>query len=134
MEVGCVKCMLVEDDPLVNQLGLQLQPQFLIAEIHQDEIQGLPSGARLLASSRWCPVEAYAIDNHILAFQGHPEFSNEFLRHFISACRERKTYTVEECDRWAASVEQLPLDTPRWHAACRRFLKAAAEGPGEEGL
>ncbi|MCY3821599.1 MAG: GMP synthase [Gammaproteobacteria bacterium] len=51
---------------------------------HQDQVETLPPGARLLASSEFCPHAAFAVGDHMLAVQGHPEFTKayaEFLLH-----------------------------------------------------
>lgn len=51
---------------------------------HQDQVETLPPGARLLASSAFCPQAAFAVGDHMLALQGHPEFTKpyaEFLMH-----------------------------------------------------
>mmetsp|Transcript_14927 Transcript_14927/g.38320 ORF Transcript_14927/g.38320 Transcript_14927/m.38320 type:complete len:202 (-) Transcript_14927:2300-2905(-) len=74
MQMGAVKCTLVADDVMLRYL-LDASSSFVINQIHRDEIQALPAGARLLASSKYCPVEAFAIEDHILATQGHPEFT-----------------------------------------------------------
>ncbi len=58
--------------------------EFRLLASHQDQIETLPPGARLLASSTFCPHAAFAIGDHILALQGHPEFTKayaEFLMH-----------------------------------------------------
>lgn len=46
--------------------------------IHQDQVYDLPAGGRLLASSDFCPIAVFQVDDHFLAIQGHPEFSPEF--------------------------------------------------------
>ena len=58
--------------------------EFRLLASHQDQIETLPPGARLLASSTFCPHAAFAIGDHMLALQGHPEFTKayaEFLMH-----------------------------------------------------
>ena len=58
--------------------------EFRLLASHQDQVKTLPSGARLLASSKFCPHAAFAVGDHMLAVQGHPEFTKayaEFLMH-----------------------------------------------------
>ena len=58
--------------------------EFRLLASHQDQVKTLPSGARLLASSKFCPHAAFAVGEHMLAVQGHPEFTKayaEFLMH-----------------------------------------------------
>ena len=45
---------------------------------HQDQVDILPPGARLLASSTFCPHAAFAVGDHMLAVQGHPEFTKAY--------------------------------------------------------
>lgn len=42
---------------------------------HQDQVQALPHGAELLATSPHCPIAAYSIGSTALAIQPHPEFT-----------------------------------------------------------
>lgn len=58
--------------------------EFRLLASHQDQVETLPPGARLLASSKFCPHAAFAVGNEMLALQGHPEFTKayaEFLMH-----------------------------------------------------
>ena len=58
--------------------------EFRLLASHQDQVEALPPGARLLASSAFCLNAAFVVGDHILALQGHPEFSKdyaEFLMH-----------------------------------------------------
>jgi GMP synthase-like glutamine amidotransferase len=41
---------------------------------HQDQVLTLPAGATLLARSDFCPIAAYAVDDHVFCVQPHPEF------------------------------------------------------------
>ena len=58
--------------------------EFRLLASHQDQVEALPPGARLLASSAFCLNAAFAVGDHTLALQGHPEFTKayaEFLMH-----------------------------------------------------
>ena len=59
-------------DPVLQELRLCC--------IHQDQVQVLPAGATLLASSDFCPLAAYYIDSRVLCFQGHPEMTADYIR------------------------------------------------------
>lgn len=50
---------------------------------HHDQVVSLPEGAKLVAESEFCPVESFRIGNHILTFQGHPEYTPEYEVHLI---------------------------------------------------
>lgn len=42
---------------------------------HQDQVQSLPEGAQLIASTPHCPIAGFVVGNTALALQSHPEFS-----------------------------------------------------------
>ncbi len=50
---------------------------------HHDQVVTLPPGAKLVAYSDFCPHESFSIGNHILTFQGHPEYMSEYEEHLI---------------------------------------------------
>ena len=50
---------------------------------HQDQVEVLPSGARLLGSTEHCPNAMFAVGDHILSIQAHPEYSRPYLCAFI---------------------------------------------------
>ncbi|MNG13232.1 amidotransferase [compost metagenome] len=58
--------------PALEQLTLLIS--------HQDQVTALPEKATLLASSPFCPIAAYCIDDQVLCFQGHPEFIHDYSR------------------------------------------------------
>lgn len=41
---------------------------------HQDQVFDLPPGATLLATSEFCPVAAFVVENQVFCVQPHPEF------------------------------------------------------------
>ena len=55
---------------------------------HQDQVLELPAGARLLASSDFCPVAAYAVDDHVFCVQAHPEFVEAYSDFILNKRRE----------------------------------------------
>ena len=55
---------------------------------HRDQVTHLPADAELLSSSEFCPNSMFQIGEHILAFQGHPEFSKAYSRALMDARRE----------------------------------------------
>ncbi|MFT4925504.1 MAG: GMP synthase-like glutamine amidotransferase [Phenylobacterium sp.] len=90
--VGVYSSKLVENLNL-SWLKANEAPEFKLLVSHQDQIITLPTGATLLASNEFCPIAAYTIDNHILCFQGHPEFSKAYSKGLIEA---RKAIIPEE--------------------------------------
>ena len=55
---------------------------------HKDQVSLLPNGATLLAKSDFCPNAMYQIEDHILTFQGHPEFAKGYSRGLLNIRRE----------------------------------------------
>jgi GMP synthase (glutamine-hydrolysing) len=49
--------------------------QFSIVYCHHDQVNLLPDGARLVASTKHCPIAAFTSGEHIIGIQGHSEFS-----------------------------------------------------------
>ncbi|MDK1023993.1 MAG: GMP synthase [Gammaproteobacteria bacterium] len=55
---------------------------------HKDQVTELPDGAKLLASSDFCTHAMFQVDNHILTFQGHPEFVKGYSRGLMELRQE----------------------------------------------
>lgn len=55
---------------------------------HRDQVTRLPSGAVTLAGSDFCPHAALAIGATLVGFQGHPEFTRDYLRALMARRRE----------------------------------------------
>lgn len=58
--------------PAMNELTLLIS--------HQDQVTQLPENATVLASSEFCPIAAYCINDQVLCFQGHPEFIHDYSK------------------------------------------------------
>ena len=56
---------------------------------HQDQVVAVPHSARVLAGSEFCENAVCQIGDHILTFQGHPEFVPQYSRELLSIRRER---------------------------------------------
>ncbi len=52
----------------------EVPERFRIIASHQDQLEAIPDGATLFASSERCPVAGYTIDDNVLCVQAHPEF------------------------------------------------------------
>ncbi len=55
---------------------------------HRDQVATLPTGGKLLASTKACPIASIGLDDHILTFQGHPEFSEGYARALLNMRRD----------------------------------------------
>lgn len=63
-------------------------PSFSLISAHQDQVSRLPAGAQLIATNDVCPNAAFQVGEHMLAFQGHPEFTKAYSRDLMSSRRE----------------------------------------------
>ena len=54
---------------------------------HQDQVFDLPANARLLASSEFCPVAAFALDEQVFCVQAHPEFVEDYSAFLLNKRR-----------------------------------------------
>ena len=52
--------------------------RFGLLSSHRDQVVRLPDGAELFAASARCPHAGFVIDNRVLTFQGHPEFTKPY--------------------------------------------------------
>ena len=50
---------------------------------HYDQVTALPPRAKCFAQSDFCRIEGFYIDDRVLTFQGHPEYTPEYLRHLL---------------------------------------------------
>lgn len=77
---------------------------------HQDQVERLPSNATRLASSDFCENAAFFIDQRILAFQGHPEFTPEYLSRLLP---RRKINIGEPTYQQGMNTLDQPTDAER---------------------
>ncbi|MCP5128437.1 MAG: GMP synthase [Pseudomonadales bacterium] len=104
---------------------------FGILASHQDQVVSNAANARVLASSEFCENAVCQIGDHILTFQGHPEFVPEYSREIMQFRREmigEETYSSgmaslavapeqERVARWIANfLNQAPAQTERLSA------------------
>ena len=104
-----VVCQLPWMNPLLEQYRLLVS--------HQDQVTRLPSNARLLASSEFCPNAAFSLEEHILCFQGHPEFTKAYSRALLEL---RRDVLGEATYQRALGTLTSPVDSPviaKWIAA-----------------
>ncbi|PKQ77521.1 glutamine amidotransferase-related protein [Aeromonas sobria] len=76
--------------------------QIRILASHQDQVALLPPGATRLAGNDFCPNFMFLQGDHIVAIQGHPEFSVEYNRALI----ERRRGLLPD-ERYRSSLSSL---------------------------
>jgi GMP synthase-like glutamine amidotransferase len=57
---------------------LPYRERFGLLSSHKDQVVRLPERAKRFAATSQCPNSGFTIDEHILTFQGHPEFSKGY--------------------------------------------------------
>ncbi len=62
--------------------------RFSLLVFYQDQVTRLPEGAELIAESEFCPIASFHIANHILTFQGHPEFEKPYTKALLELREE----------------------------------------------
>lgn len=106
-----------------HQPWMQLQAHELALIVsHQDQVAELPPEATRLATHAFCPNDMCQIGDHILTFQGHPEFSKAFSQ----ALMDRRRDSIGE-QTYRQGVDSLSTDLDSTVAArwIVRFLQAA---------
>ncbi len=68
--------------------GAQGRQEIALLASHQDQVFDLPSGARLLATSAFCPVAAFSLDEQVLCVQAHPEFVEDYSAFLLNKRRQ----------------------------------------------
>jgi GMP synthase-like glutamine amidotransferase len=61
--------------------------QIALLASHQDQVFDLPVGARRLATSDFCPVAAFALQDRVLCVQAHPEFVEDYSAFLLNKRR-----------------------------------------------
>ena len=69
---------------------------FEVLMSHRDQVVEVPAGARVFATSQYCPVGAYVIGENVFSVQGHPEFVASLSRVLIE--RRRGLIDASVCD------------------------------------
>ena len=86
--------------------------EFQLLSSHQDQVQEMATGGVLLASTETCPMAMTAVGNHILTFQGHPEFVNGYARALLDLRREILGEPL-----YTAAINSLQQDTDHLQVA-----------------
>ena len=89
---------------------------------HQDQVVVNAAGARVLAGSEFCENAVCQIGDHILTFQGHPEFVPEYSREIMEFRREMIGEPV-----YAGGVASLGVAPQRERVA--RWILNFLQGP-----
>lgn len=95
--------------------------RFALLYSHQDQVEALPPGGRVLASSTHSPIAMLAVDDHMVGVQGHPEFTRRYAADMLG--RRRGSYIPEEVADAGMATMGDPTDEGlliRWMVAFGR--------------
>lgn len=87
---------------------------------HQDQVDKLPEHAICIASNHFCPISSFQLNENILTFQGHPEFSKEYLTQTMN---KRRKILGEETYQAALSSLERDADTSTITNWIENFIK-----------
>jgi GMP synthase-like glutamine amidotransferase len=96
-----------------------LPREFPVYQWHSDTFD-LPPGADWLLSSPWCPNQAFAWGDKVLALQGHPEVTEELVRWWL----QDWSHLLDETQASQQGLRQMLTDLPTRIAS----LNQVAEG------
>jgi len=88
--------------------------QFSLLASHKDQVTKLPESAELIAGSDFCPYAAFRIDDHILTFQGHPEFQKAYSKALLNLRKEILGPKVFEAGKKSLEQTIQPQQITHW--------------------
>lgn len=95
---------------------------FSLLVSHQDQVLTPAQGATVLGGSDFCEYAVCQVGEHILTFQGHPEFVPGYASALMTL---RKELLGEEVYRVGMSSVNLPADSARVARWMLQFMRAA---------
>ncbi|MFA7553993.1 MAG: GMP synthase [Spongiibacteraceae bacterium] len=95
-------------DRALKSIGGEQDFNLLVS--HQDQVTIPAKGAEVLATSDFCSYAICQIGNHILSFQGHPEFNVDYSRELLNLRVDKYS---RQCYQQGIDSLELPLDTQR---------------------
>ena len=104
-------------DPVPDQLHL--------VSSHKDQVQRLPDGAQVYASSDFCPISGFTLGDEVLTIQGHPELNTRYSKALMAVRRELLGEAV-----YQAGIESL--STPTDAQLFTRWMLAFVRDKGSE--
>jgi len=83
--VGALDIELVAEEPWMEPPLRTCRMHYM----HQDQVQALPPGSKLLARGEHCEVALFSIDDTMLGIEGHPEFPQRYMEALLRDRIER---------------------------------------------
>ena len=97
-----------------------------ILEAHQDVVYKLPDlpDTKVMGSSQFTDVEMYHIGDYMMAVQGHPEFTTEYLSGAIKKNKKISKLSDEAADTILQSLKERDPSTKEWRLIFQKWLRA----------
>ncbi|RBP81706.1 glutamine amidotransferase [Marinomonas rhizomae] len=96
-----------------------------LCAFHQDQVVEKPARARVILHSEFCENAGLLYDDHILTFQGHPEFSKVYEKALIDLY-DGKQLTQEQAKAALYSLENCDVHSNQMMSWIGSFLKQAS--------
>lgn len=68
--------------------GEEVPKSLSIIKCHRDEVLEPPESAKVIGFSSKYDVEIFSVEDHLLCFQGHPEYNKEILLEIIDRVKK----------------------------------------------
>ncbi|KAH7688571.1 putative glutamine synthetase protein [Dioscorea alata] len=121
-ELG-VKTLVVDSLKIGEIYGIEFPSRVGVIESHRDQVSAIPPQAVVLASSEKTKFEMFAIGDHILGIQSHPEFSKDVMMDIIENRLSVNSFSVEFANEAIQSFEKSKPDEEVMKYLCKTFLK-----------
>jgi GMP synthase-like glutamine amidotransferase len=95
--------------------------QFCLLASHQDQVMTMPPGATKIASNDHCEFAGMTLGQHMLTFQGHPEFIPAYSREIMTFRRDM--IGAERVAEGIASLEEREHEGSRIARWMLAFLR-----------
>ena len=95
--------------------------QFCLLASHQDQVMTMPPGATQIASNDHCEFAGMTLGQHMLTFQGHPEFIPAYSREIMTFRRDM--IGAERVAEGIASLEEREHEGSRIARWMLAFLR-----------
>ncbi|MGO2235624.1 MAG: glutamine amidotransferase-related protein [Marinomonas sp.] len=96
--------------------------ELALCAFHQDQVVEKPARARVILRSEFCENAGLLYEDHILTFQGHPEFSKVYEKALVNLY-DGKQLTQEQAKTALSSLESSDIHSNQMMSWIGLFLK-----------
>jgi len=110
---------------VLGRVETEFQPEGKLVPIyaaHKEQVTDLPKGARITARTEGCEIAGFAIGNHILTTQYHPEMTGDFIAALLEAFEDD---IGKDVTRSAARTLGEPTNMPKLAGWIADFFETA---------